>query len=287
MNDLNQLVFYFVDLSKIKKPKTIYFLDKNVLQLIQTLQEGEKKIEKTNEIEMQKKLKRIDKSTNIISLMLSIIEGRKGYKESKEEKEQAISEEVSILNGFFKKAGTDINFFLKNTEEFSKVLSEDHVEIDQSIYIEYLDYFFVLWADHQENNNIPKNIRDKCIDKLIEKAKELDLQLQHIVILFTLGAVEGQSVAIQILKPKAAKSYNAYSDIAVLTRVGSHIARFKSSHNCKFLTLDKGLLGAFKILKIRGASLTRNSDGGETASLDIGVDMNFISKKTRKKINTC
>lgn len=275
---------YEINWMNFKKPRgTIYFLDKNVLQLIHTLQEG-KKLTKSNEIEMEGRLKALDKPENKVSLMLSIIEGRKGRKETPEEKEQAIIEEVGILKNFFKQAETDINFFEKNVSSSADILSGNHIELDEPLYIKYLEKFFELWKIYEENYVIPPNNRNEFTDKLIEDAKNIGIQIQHPVVVLTLGAVYGKTAALQILKPKDGNQYNAYSDISILTRLGNHKARFSETHDCDLLTLDKGLLAWFEIFSINKVSLIRNSINGEQTTLEIGVNEKFLPKKIRERL---
>ena len=273
-----------IDWKNFKRPKgTIYFLDKNVLQLIQTLQKG-KELTKSNEIEMNARLKKIDKPENIVSLMLSIIEGRKGRKETPEEKKQAILEEVSILKDFFKQAKNDIDYFEKNLASSAEVLSRNHIELDEPLYINYLEKFFELWKCYEENHAIPKTNRNELTDRLIGDAKTIGIQLQHPVVVLTLGAVFGKAEALQILKPKEANEYNAYSDISILTRLGNHKARFSKKYDCELLTLDKGLLSWFKIFTINESSLSTNEIDGERTSITVTIDKNFLSEKIRRKL---
>lgn len=277
---------YEINWMNFKKPRgTIYFLDKNVLQLIQTLQEG-KELTKSNEMEMEVRLKALDKPENIVSLMLSIIEGRKGRKETPEEKEKAILEEVSILKDFFKQAKTDIDFFEKDVSSNAEILSGNHIELDEPLYINYLEKFFELWKSYEENYAIPKTNRNELTDRLIEDAKTIGIQLQHPVVVLTLGAVFGKAEALQILKPKEANQYNAYSDISILTRLGNHKARFSKTHDCELLTLDKGLLSWFKIFTINESSLTANEINGEKTSITVTIDKNFLSEKIRGKLTS-
>ncbi|WP_163124127.1 hypothetical protein [Acinetobacter portensis] len=268
-----------------RKPRgTLYFLDKNVLQLIHTLQE-DKQLSKPNEIEMQSRLKSIDKSTNMVSLMLSIIEGRRGRKETLVEKSQTIIEEINILKGFFKHANTDIAFFEKRSELSSDVLSRGYIESDEALYVSYLNIFFNLWGSYNENSSIPPKIRAEFTDKLIEYAKTINMQPQYLVVILTIGAVYGKSEALQILKPKDKNSHNAYADIAVITRLGNHMVRFSETYNCDFLTMDKGLLACFKIIKITSVSLMVNKDEGETTKLEISIDKSFLPDHVLKKLN--
>lgn len=277
-----------IDWINFKKPKkNLYFLDKNVLQLIQELQEG-KQLTKPNEIAMQTRLKKIDKSGNIVSLMFSIIEGRKGRKETAEEKQLAINEESNILNGFFKYATTDIDFFKTNVDYISELFSENHTELDEPKYISYLENFFELWKcfnDENDENVIPKNIRENFTDKLIENAKNLGIQLQHPVIVLTIGAIYGKEAAIQILKPKSVNIHNAYSDISMLSRLGTNKARFSQTHECEILTLDKGVLAWFEIFSIKSVKLNRNSIDGETSEIEINVKEKFLNKRIRDKLS--
>lgn len=273
-----------IDWINFKRPKgTIYFLDKNVLQLIHTLQEG-KELTKSNETKMNVRLKEIDKPENRVSLMLSIIEGRKGRKETPEEKKQAILEEVSILKDFFKQAKTDINFFEKNISSNAEILSGNHIELDEPLYIKYLEEFFELWKSYEENHAIPKTNRNALTDKLIKDAETRGIQIQHPVVVLTLGAVYGKAAALQILKPTEGNPYNAYSDISILTRLGNHKARFSKTHDCDLLTLDKGLLAWFEIFNINEVSLTLNSINGERTSLEININENFLPKKIRERL---
>lgn len=268
-----------------KKPRgTIYFLDKNVLQLIHTLQEG-KKLNKPNEIKMETRLKNIDKPENIVSLMLSIIEGKKGRKETPEEKQKAITEEVKILKGFFKQAKTDSNFFEKDIQSNAEILSGNHIELDEPLYIKYLEIFFGLWKSYEKSGAILQNNREEFTDILIGNAKTIGIQLQHPIVVLTLGAVYGRAASLQILKPKEGRLYNAYSDISILTRLGNYKARFSKTHDCDLLTLDKGLLAWFEIFRIKNVLLTHNSINGETTKLEISVNEKFLEKKVREKLN--
>ena len=59
----------------------------------------------------------LDKSRNIISPILSVIEGQSGERESEEAIKDTLKKETAAVRGYFKQARTDSNFFLSDEEK--------------------------------------------------------------------------------------------------------------------------------------------------------------------------
>lgn len=94
--------------------KTIYLLDRNVVDVIKTYCNGNQtRFDDKNKKEMLEFLKTIDTKENAISPLFSIVEGQKGRQENTEEKENCLEKEATAVNSFFKNAKTDGLFFKK------------------------------------------------------------------------------------------------------------------------------------------------------------------------------
>ncbi len=104
-----------------------FLLDRNILSIIKD-SINNKPQKTTEKINMLGFLKKIDRRTNFVSPILSIIEGQTGKRESKNEITQTILKESDFISSFFKFARVDTSFLQEHHNYMSSVFSENTEE---------------------------------------------------------------------------------------------------------------------------------------------------------------
>lgn len=255
----------------------VNFLDKNVISLVNDVLK-EKRISDKKKLEMFQKLKKMDNKNNAVSSLLSIIEGRNSGLENSTQKLDSIKIEIDLISKFFKNAKTDSSFFKENILETALVLSTDSIEIDQKKYIDFLNFFYEKWAVLNERNNIPKEKKKIFIEDILNYVNTLKISSQHPVVITAALAVYGKNAGMLVLKPNEPNAYNAYNDIAIITRLSMHQAKLPHIH-FKFHTLDKGLNALFEVFQDKQESrVSDNLYGGDSIAIKYKLPENILPK---------
>lgn len=241
--------------------KYLNFLDKNVISLLDDVLIG-KSICAKNQIDMLANLRRMDNKKYGVTPLFSLIEGRKSGFEDPTQKKVTIKKEIEIISKFFKNARTDTDFFNANIEKISDLLSKNTIELDETRYHKFLEEFYNKWITLNTKNSIPKELRRKFLDEMLMLAKNLNISLEHPIVMTAGYAIYGKEIGMLVLKPGQPNIHNAYNDIACVTRLSLSQASMPDIH-LKFHTLDKGLIQLFHHFKdVREYGYQKNNKGG-------------------------
>lgn len=224
----------------------LVLLDRNAVNSVKQCVSGGKL-----ENNRRRELKKIDNRSNIISPILSVIEGQSGRKENENEIEITLKKESDVVGRFFNKSMTDSKYFgdSERVKEFIKVFG-NHTEHSWKYYVSFIKE--VGGFIHQ-----PVSISNKMDieNKMFDLASQKNIKCSHPVFVAALATLYGHCGARKVIKPKKnygseeernKAAYNAASDLIVISRIANirSIARRKSGKNIlvTFFTFDKGLL---------------------------------------------
>jgi hypothetical protein len=232
----------------------LILLDRNAVITVKKNISGQ-----TVDLQRLSELRNLDKQSNFISPILSMIEGQSGRRESTQELESTLEKESKAIGSFFKRAKTDTAFF--NSTERSRAFSEifsNHIEQAWNCYISFIkDIQIHLYqpVSSKERLNVEK--------RLFALAKEHGVQVSHPVFLVALAVLYGHKEARKVIKPKPnyktttdleQAAYNVVSDLIVISRIGqikSVMSKGGGNYSyVKFFTFDKGLSSVINAIKI-------------------------------------
>lgn len=237
----------------------IFMLDKNVISLIQNINDGKKKSKE--QIKMIQFLKRHDKSTYNFSSLSSVIEGRNRKKEDKFESINTVDHETSVLTSFFKKARTDGAILKANEYDFSEIFSKNNHLSDENKIKSIFKKYYELCEKYNCKVSVPKNLQETIAFELLEYIESQDVNKENPMIsiiflkIYQLKDNKLKDDPTRIIKPNKdidGDIHNIYSDlyipnlIAKIEYEASKYANFK----IKLLTLDKALNSYIEIFKI-------------------------------------
>lgn len=241
-------------------------MDRNVVSLCKQILNGQKKVG----VNRKRELKKLNKPSNQISSLFSIIEGSQGIKESKEQKEQTLLNETSIIRRFFKKAKTDSDFLYNCKEEFSEVFSQNDVEINAKHYIKFIfEMHDILYQ------SISRRERSKIKNKIFEIAKQYEIDLEHIVVISSLAVLYGNNIIRKIFKFKNLSDtneknklvYNAYNDLMVISRfvrMKQMLLDNNRKDKLEYFTFDNALNSFLKSVVADNSNLEYSLDGSSS-----------------------
>lgn len=248
----------------------IFMLDKNIVSLIQSKNDGKTKTK--DQIEMLQLLKRHDKSIYRFSSLSSAIEGRKKQKESKIESINTVDYETQILKSFFKKAKTDAHILKSNESNFSEVFSQYNVLHNQEKYKSVLKKYYELRKKYVEKGSIPLNKKEAFSFELLEYIEAQDIAKENpiisIIFLAINQIIDNKYIdnPCNVLKLKKGKSldeniHNIYSDLSIPNLISRLEFEGKGDIKITFLTLDKALSSYMEIFKFNYISEIKKNTG--------------------------
>jgi hypothetical protein len=248
----------------------IFMLDKNIVSLIQSKNDGKTKTK--DQIEMLQLLKRHDKSIYRFSSLSSAIEGRKKQKESKIESINTVDYETQILKSFFKKAKTDAHILKSNESNFSEVFSQYNVLHNQEKYKSVLKKYYELREKYVEKGSIPLNKKEAFSFELLEYIEAQDIAKENpiisIIFLAINQIIDNKYIdnPCNVLKLKKGKSldeniHNIYSDLSIPNLISRLEFEGKGDIKITFLTLDKALSSYMEIFKFNYISEIKKNTG--------------------------
>lgn len=220
----------------------VYFLDRNVLATIRLYNE-KRPVQSHDKRVMLNKLRKLDRPNNVFSLIVSINEGQSARIETANEFQSSFERDADSLGNFFRYARTDVDIM-------KKLLSPNNQESIETLYEERIaDYLsFIEMASQYLYQPLSKARKIEVRDMLIKEARTRNIDTQHPILICCLAVLFGSATARGILKPTqdARNSYNALSDIMVISRICRVVAAGKGSRgsagpNLRFITLDKKL----------------------------------------------
>lgn len=190
--------------------------------------------------------KKVDRADNVISPLLSIIEGSGGKPMNIQECHDLLNKEARLVRKFYKKAKTDADYLIQNSISVVELLRNENIEKFE------IQKNFIIEAQEKYADDIaPAKLRP-AIFETIETAKNCQIQISDIIVLITIATICQNRVAKKVLKPKKnidqdakeAHAYNAFMDIAKL-KSHAYIKSLAKSpmYTTKFITDDKNLLG--------------------------------------------
>lgn len=248
----------------------IFMLDKNIISLIQSKNDGKRKTK--DQIEMLQLLKRHDKSTYRFSSLSSAIEGRKKGKESKIESIDTVDHETQILKSFFKKAKTDAHTLKSNEFNFSEIFSQYNVLHNQEKYKSVLKKYYELREIYVEKGSIPQNKKEAFSFELLEYIESQDIAKENpiisIIFLAINQIIDDKYIdnPCNVLKLKKGKSldeniHNIYSDLSIPNLISRLEFEGRGDIKITFLTLDKALNSYMDIFKFNYISEIKRNTG--------------------------
>jgi hypothetical protein len=242
----------------------LILLDRNAVDAVKRCISGHK-VESTR----RRQLERLDKSRNLISPILSVIEGQSGEKETEEAIRVTLNREATAVGCFFKRARTDAEFLLSDKEarSFAKVFG-NNIEHSWGSYIAFVkEVRPLLFQPISSRNTI------EVENQLFQLANKYDVQVSHPVFFVSLAVLYGHKGAQKTLKPKPnydtreqeeKAAYNAVSDLMVISRMGMIRATLRDDEKrfgyVQFFTFDKGLLSIINATTINWEKA--HSEGG-------------------------
>ncbi|MBN8194969.1 hypothetical protein [Thalassospira povalilytica] len=265
---------------------TVYFLDRNVVNLVKTvatssdysqlIKKGDKKTTQRN-LEMIRNLKRQDKMKNIHTCVLSIIEGETGKPQNDVDLKKVAEKEIQSLSSFFKKSKTDIGvlpFIQRNSGLFPNGLWEESADSVCS---------FLEFISSQIFQPVSSKKLSSVRDDILEKAFCLNVDLKHPSVILSLAALYGCEYAWRVIKPSKKKfnKYNAYNDIMTPFRISELTS--KEVDDWCFLTLDVDLSyyvkkNVFFLSSAREVSFSPYLNNRVNKSFSYGVDIQMFEK---------
>lgn len=234
--------------------KKIYLLDRNAVSIIKDSNSG--KPQEGDKLELLKKIKSLDNKKSVFSPLLSILEGQRGRRETKEEINETIAKESSHIGRFFKRAKTDSDFLAKNNALISELISGER-ELNFDGYMSFLDY-----ARKHIYQPLSETKKHETLEDLIKRANSLGIPLGHPVVMCCAATIFGSQEARKVVKPKIAKynAHNALSDIISISRI-NNIKSLTRNDNIifKLITLDAALEKFISMVSV--IEVTPSNDG--------------------------
>lgn len=199
-------------------------------------------------------LRKLNRSDNFISPILSIREGQSGIRENAEKTKTTITNEANLIARFFTKAKTDSEFLINEQNDLSNVFG-NNIELSWDSYelflIEMNDILF---------QPISKQKQQKYENIIFEKALHYNIDKGHPVVICCLSTLYGCNNSRGILKfkpmldekDKRKNIFNALNDLMVLSRLSMIKAantNANKKYKIKFITFDNKLCEFLKSIK--------------------------------------
>jgi len=263
----------------------IYLLDRNAIAVVKDSVAG-----KNVDIKRLAKLRSIDIRGNVISPLLSIIEGQSGKKETRDQLRETLKKECNALSEFFKIARTDSEYLVEYEDQFSEAFSGE-IETKFDDYLDLVKLSHKLLAE-------PKSNKQLIQDEFLQFAHKRGISPGHTTVICCLATLYGNKDARKVLKPKLKstdeeldrRSHNAVSDLLILSRMQNVRAilspRDQKNTIIKHLTFDDGLNGFLKAISVLGChridSETTSTDVIYTKSLFPDLNRTGSGRERRK-----
>lgn len=265
----------------------LYLLDRNIISHIS---EGFKRCTDSDAV----RIKDLDKKGNIVSFMLSSLEGNSALPQTPTQVFDGTTADLEKAKGFFKKARLDSNFLKKYLIEASLAFSERQQEI-------FTRYFEITkFLQDTLYQSIAAEDLTSTREAIAVKAKETGTPFGHTIVLCGLAALYGYVPARKALKcrkPNASETennrkkriYNAISDLMTISNVGTIL----DTHNrlqthqkpqkrlsVKFITLDKDLDAILSKLTINKTSSFEDMAGDRNTFTEYSPCMSMFPRIT-------
>lgn len=219
----------------------LILLDCNVISTIRQKLNKQKILSSRNRI-----LRKLNRSDNTISSILSIREGQSGIKENVEQTKITTNDEAKLIANYFTKANTDSAYLLKAQDELSTVFG-NNIESKWNSYVSFLNKMNdILYQP------ISKKIQRNYEQIIVSSALEFDIDTGHPIVMCCLSVLYGNNNSRGILKfkPKLNENdkdrniYNALNDLIVVSRLSMIKALSKNAHKnykIEYITFDNKL----------------------------------------------
>lgn len=227
---------------KVEKNLKICILDRNVIAEIKMAIAGKE----PRNPSWRERLKLLDVAGNVITPIVSIIEGQLGVTESEIEKSKTIAKEVAVIEKYFTKAKAD-NYFQSHIVEAASVLS-GRVE---DAWDEYL--CVIKEAQRKFYQSMSDNETEEQRQKFVALLHDKNISIYHPVAVCCLSALYGSQDGRKVLKAKKKVmaneipklAHNALSDVMVVSRLNFFKAKLRhcggAEVKVEFITFDKAL----------------------------------------------
>lgn len=259
----------------------IILIDRNVISTCEQILRSREKPLSQELAYRKKRLKELDSYKNMISPLLSIIEGSHGIDETKEQKLKTLEHEISIVNKFFKKAESDSKFFQNNKERTAEVFTENYTEQNSPNYRKFISAMYPILIDITPRHKI-----DDKMDNILKIAIDLGVDPGHIVVISAIAVLHGNTIVREIFKFKQnlnqeeieKKAYNVYSDLSVVSKVNSLQAMYHRNNQVGkivFFSFDKRLNAFINFLIVNRTNMEMYSDGSSSTEFNISYQNLF------------
>ncbi|MYN10495.1 hypothetical protein [Pseudoduganella aquatica] len=220
----------------------------------------------------------IDKSTNFVSPLMSIIEGSLKQPQSMTNMHDALSDETNEIGKFYKQAKTDALFLQKNSFQMIEAFSEKTKD-DVAQYAPLVKFLQRKLADpvpHEQAKKVRTEILDFVVDNFYYPG--------HPIVVCGLACLHGNIGAQKVLKPNASPpdgvekhAYNALLDLLLISQLAYIRSQHRNSQNVRFLTRDKGLQDFLSQMKVSvKKKIVDHRADVETVSYDCTYHINLF-----------
>lgn len=230
--------------------QTLLLPDRNVVDVIKTAVSGNAQKGVLQE-EMLARLRQWDTPAYAFSPLLSLIEGEHGREDSATEKAAAQIKESAAFRQFFRFAFTDSDYLDSACEVFAATFAGVGFKEGKSdARAELLAQGAPLVADLAA----PSKMRE-IEGSLIELSDSMGLDRGDAMLVLLLACLYGNDDARKVLKPtkQPRQAFNVLNDIHLIPRIGiikAVVAQFSAMLNVRLITLDGGLEGVLKMMRL-------------------------------------
>ncbi|MDR5737423.1 MULTISPECIES: hypothetical protein [unclassified Caballeronia] len=208
-------------------------------------------------IEHLGKTRKLDRPGNLISPLLSIIEGQLGEPESVTEKQVTQKKEYQAIRLFFRLAVTDSDHLDVASQELAEAFA-GNINFRSEARSSFLQCVAPMIA-----TGVEKRGRNKIENRIIQSAHECSLPTSDPLVVLALACLYGSAHARRVLKPHSPRIFNVLSDIHVIPRmllVVAAVRRHAPLIRVRFATKDEGLKYVLQRIYYRSPQLTADRE---------------------------
>lgn len=212
-------------------------------------------------------LKRLDRSSNMISAMLSVWEGGRARIETAEEKTNTAQRDAEALGRFFRRAKTDQGFFTEHSEHAGTSLAGE----SEHKFAAYLE--LVRFVQTQLYQPLAPAARKPMQAEILALADRLNIDRCHPIVICALAQLYGSPDTVDVFKAKAKlknpdwAAHNALIDLLSISRLAQIAASLNEvfqahEYTIQLVSFDPGIVRVVTQLGLTRAS-ARQLDGGD------------------------
>lgn len=234
----------------------LHLLDRNAVSLIKEHNSGKVQTD-PKKVKFLDHLKSLDRPENLVTPLLSIIEGEKGREDSGEEKAVCQRKESEAIRVFFRFATTDSD----NLDAMGTQLSLTFTAYQEGQWAARAAFLKV--AAPLIVQPVAKAKRREAEDKLIAAAASEGLAHDDVLNILCLATLHESEHARALLKPKLVNAYNVLSDLQFI-HLTQQIKSIAQKHHLPIhiavVSMDEGLLGAMDHIEFHHCDFIDDSE---------------------------